>query len=126
MGKEIFGITVGWFILIIVLVLSAVVGVVVWQQFEQGMITKDYQNVKHSQAVVGATNDQIRTAISEYAAAAAEYNKYAKSDEVTAKGYEGQMKAALNNIYRLAGSIDKSELQNDNAEFMATHPNTVP
>lgn len=110
------------FVVVAVVVLAAVFGVWLYQQFEGDILSREFQNVKHSQAYVESTNAQMRQLITEYRSAEAEYTKYAETSLVTAQAYQGQMQATLNQIYALAGSLDPSEVAPDVQAFLNAHP----
>ena len=121
--REIFGLSVGWFIGIVLFVLGVVLAVFVWQQFEGEIYTRDFQNVKHSQGYVEATNTQVRGLITEYYKAETGSLEYAQSDPVTAASYRGQMESYLDQIWGLANTIDQSERGEDVQRFLNEHPN---
>lgn len=105
-----------------VLVLLAVFITFLYQQFEGGLISKQFQNVKHSQAYVESTNTQLRMLATEYSKADADRAVYAaKGDKTTATAYEGQMAATLNQMKALAGTLSPNEVSPDNQTFLATH-----
>lgn len=109
------------FVVVAVVVLLAVFGTWLYQQFEGGLLSQQYQNVKHSQAYVESTNSQMRGLMVEYAKAETGYNQYREVDQVTAASYQGQMAATLNQLYALAGTLDPSEVAPDVQNFLATH-----
>lgn len=110
------------FVVVAVLVLAAVFGLWLYQQFEGDLLSQQYQNVKHSQVYVESTNSQMRELMTEYAKAETGYLTYSKSDPVTAASYQGQMTATLNQLYALAGTLDPSEVAPDVKNFLASHP----
>ncbi|OGD74540.1 hypothetical protein A3A84_00290 [Candidatus Collierbacteria bacterium RIFCSPLOWO2_01_FULL_50_23] len=111
------------FITVIVVVLLAVFGTWLYQEFEGDLLSRQFKNVKHSQAYVESTNAQMRMLVTEYAKAEAEYFKFSETSPVTAAAYQGQMSATLNQIHTLAGSLDPSEVAPDVQIFLAAHPN---
>lgn len=116
------GMVVAAFAAVAMLVLLVVFGVWLYQQFEGGLLSQQYQNVKHSQAYVESTNSQMRELMTEYAKAETGYLTYSKTDPVTAASYQGQMTATLNQLYALAGTLSPSEVAPDVQNFLATHP----
>ena len=113
------------FVVGVVFIALCVIGGLVYYNLQGAVLTKQFQNVKHAQPFVETTNQSMRTLITDYAGAAAKYNEYAKSDQVTAKSYQGQMQSDLNQIYALAGSLDKSEIASDVQTFLDSHPNEI-
>ncbi len=120
--REIFGISVGWFITIALVVLGLVFGTWLYLQFEGDLISKQYDNVQHSQPYVESTNTAIREMIIEFNKAQTGYLEYKDKDAATALSYQGQMTSYLNQIYAQANTLDKSELGEDILLFMAEHP----
>lgn len=110
------------FLAVAAVVLLSIFGYALYQQFEGDLLSRDFQNVKHSQAYVESTNAQIRQLITEYGSAEAEYWKYSETSPVTAQAYQGQMQATMNQIRALAGSLDPSEVAPDVRTFLDTHP----
>lgn len=122
MRREIFGISVGWFVGIALVVLGLVFGSWLYLQFEKDLIDKQYDNTKHSQPYVESTNNAIRELITEFHKAETGYLEYKTKDATTALSYQGQMTSYLNQIYAQAYTLDKSELGEDIVKFMADHP----
>lgn len=120
--KEGLGGVVLAFAAVAVVVLLTVFGIVLYQQFEGGIISREFQNVKHSQGYVEATNSQMRELMTEYAKAETGYAQYREVDAVTAAAYQGQMAQILNQLYALAGTLNPSEVAPDVQNFLATHP----
>lgn len=121
--KEGLKIIAGVFVAVAVLVLLTVFGVWLYQQFEGGLLTQQFQNVKHSQAYVETTNSQMRELMTEYSKAEAGYNQYQTTDKVTAASYQGQMSATLNQMHAMAGTLDPSEVAPDVQVFLTAHAN---
>ncbi len=105
-GMKAVVVTVGLVALAVLLVVGATW---LYQQFEGGLLSQHFQNVKHSQQYVESTNQAIRTLMTDY-----------ESPTAT----EGQKKADLNQIYALAGSMDPSEVASDVQTWLKAHPNT--
>lgn len=112
----------GLFLGVVVVVLAFVLGTWVYQQFQGDILSRDFQNVKHSQAYVESTNTQLRMLVTEYNKADAERATYTtKGDKTTAAAYEGQMVATMNQMKALAGTLSPNEVAPDVQTFLATH-----
>ncbi len=111
------------FIAVAAVVLLAVFGTWLYQEFEGDLLSRQFENTKHSQAYVESTNAQMRELVTEYAKAETGYATYHETDQVTANAYQGQMSATLNQIRALAGSLDPSEVAPDVQNFLGAHPN---
>lgn len=120
-AKSGIGLTVLAFAIVAVVVLAGVFGYWLYQQFEGGLLSRDFQNVKHSQAYVESTNQAMRTLITDYASTEADVLRY-QNDPTTAQALKGQLAATKNQIWALAGSLDESEWATDVNIWLAAHP----